>query len=149
MSIKRLIVLIGLCGLFAGCSTGRYDMMRGTSANMGVRYLLGRGVPQSDTKAFNYFHSQARNDDPFAQNELAYLYAAGKGTTRDYSKAFIWYQKAANHGLESAEFNLSLMYMNGLGTPKNKVLGMQWLEKAASHGFEPAQAKLAQIRASS
>lgn len=147
MSIKRLIVLIGLCGLFAGCSTGRYDMMRGSSANMGVRYLLGRGVPQSDSKAFAYFHFHARSDDPFAQNELAYMYAAGKGTTRDYTKALIWYQKAADHGLESAQYNLSLMYLYGLGTPRNNVLAMKWLQKSASHGFEPAVAKLAQIRA--
>jgi len=148
MSIKRLIVLLGLCGLFAACSTGRYDMMGGTSANMGVRYLLGRGVPQSDTKAFAYFRNQARHDDPFAQNEVAYMYAAGKGTTRDYGKALEWYQKAAQHGLESAQYNLSLMYLYGLGTPKNKPLAMQWLQKAASHGFEPAQAKLAELRAS-
>src|SRR5436190_14838284 len=101
MSIKRLILIIGLCGLFAGCSTGRYDLMKGTTANMGVRYLLGLGVPQSDTKAFNYFRWQAAQDDPFAENELAYMYAAGKGTTRDYKKALMWYQKAASHGLES------------------------------------------------
>lgn len=146
MSIKRLIVLIGLCGLFAGCSTGRYDMMGGTSANMGVRYLLGRGVPQSDTKAFAYFRSQARSDDPFAENEVAYMYAAGKGTPRDYTKAFEWYQKAAEHGLESAQYNLSLLYYYGLGTPKNKTLAMHWLQKAAADGFEPAQDRLAKMK---
>lgn len=147
MSIKRLIVLVGLCGLFAGCSTGRYNMMGGSSANEGVRYLMGRGVPQSDAKAFAYFRYKARSDDPFAQNEVAYMYAAGKGTPRDYAKALEWYQKAADHGLESAQYNLSLMYYYGLGTPKDKTMAMQWLQKAAKHGFEPAQARLSQLRA--
>src|SRR3990167_3894460 len=123
MSIKRLILLMGLSVLFTGCSTGRYagDMQGGYqgTSNMGVRYLLGRGVPQDNEKAFYYFKQAANDGDPLAQNELAYLYAAGKGTSRDYAQALIWYQKAADHDLASAQYNLGLMYLYGLGTPSN------------------------------
>ncbi len=150
MSIQKLILIIGLSFLFAGCSTGGYysDNMAGGGgpAKMGMRYLLGRGVPQNDTKAFYYFNQAANNDDPFAQNEVAYLYAAGKGTSRNYERALFWYEKAANHGLASAQYNLGLMYLHGIGTAPNKEVAMQWFQKSAARGFEPARLALGQVK---
>lgn len=151
MSIRKLLLIIGLSVLFTGCSTGRYpgsDQMLAaqqglSNADLGKRYLLGRGVPQNNEKAFTYFSKAANEDDPFAQNELAYMYAAGKGTQRDDAKSFYWYQKAADHGLASAQYNLGLMYLRGLGTPANKELAIEWFKKSASHGFEPAKQALA------
>lgn len=153
MSIKKLMLMIGLSVLFAGCSTGRYEdgmisMGPATTTDMGVRYLLGRGVPQNDAKAFSYFKQAADTEnDPFAQNEVAYLYAAGKGTSRDYEKAIFYYTKAAEHGLASAQLNLGLMYIRGMGTPVNKEVGLKWIGKAAAHGFEPAKIALAKYGA--
>ena len=150
MSIRSTLFIVGLSVLLASCSTsGSYTGSNGqktSTTDMGVSYLLGRGVPQSDTKAFAYFSQAANNEDnPFAQNELAYMYAAGKGTTRDQGKAFYYYQKAANHGLASAQYNLGLMYQYGLGTPRNGALAKEWIQKSAAHGFEPAKTALARI----
>jgi len=148
MSIKKITLLMGLCVLFAGC-TGQYgyDMQASgrpeTATDKGARYLLGRGVAQNDAKAFTYFKQGTDDDDPFAENEVAYMYATGKGTSRDYGKALSYYQKAANHGLASAQYNLGLMYLHGLGIPPNKTLAMQWIQKSAAHGFEPARIALA------
>src|SRR6266496_2297656 len=87
--------------LLSSCSSnhmGNFYAFSGESnTRIGVRYLLGRGVPQSNTQAFHYFSKAAKEDDAFAQNELAYLYAAGKGTPKDYSMAFTWYTKASKH----------------------------------------------------
>jgi len=153
MSIKRLILLSGLCVLFAGCSTGRYngsDMVfsqSNSTADVGAHYLLGRGVAQNDSKAFSYFSQAAdREDDPFAQNEVAYMYASGKGTSRDFAKAITYYQRAADHGLASAQYNLGLMYWYGLGTASNKTLAMNWMQKSAAHGFEPAKQALSRYQ---
>lgn len=150
MSIKKLLLLVGLSMLFAGCSTSNY-LGNNSSAysdnspkSMGVRYLLGRGVEQNDEKAFYYFNKAAEENDPFAQNELAYMYAAGKGTQKSYKKAFSWYHKAAEHGLASAQYNLGLMYLRGLGTAPNKALAKEWFTKSAAHGFEPARMALGQ-----
>lgn len=145
MFIKRIMLVAGLSVLLAACSTGRVNnsndhYVTGTPTQMGVHYLLGRGVPQDDKKAFYYF-SQADND-PFAQNELGYLYAAGKGTDQDYSKAFYYYNKAAEHGLASAQYNLGLLYWRGLGTEQNKALAHEWFQKSANQGFEPAKRAL-------
>lgn len=149
MSIKKLLILVGLIFVISACSTTGSNNIspsgkKESASAMGVRYLLGRGVPQDDRKAFAYFSQAANDDDPFAQNELAYMYAAGKGTPRDDVQAFKFYQKAANHGLASAQYNLGLMYENGLGTQENKTLAKKWLEKSAAHGFEPAEKALAQ-----
>src|SRR3990167_3300826 len=99
MLIKKLVLLIGLCALVSGCATGKYTGSSNSYATntdsateMGVRYLLGRGVPKNEETAFSYFQTAADQDDPFAQNELAYLYATGKGTARDEKKAVEYYQ---------------------------------------------------------
>jgi uncharacterized protein len=145
MLIRKIILLVGLSLLFVGCSTGMYGDIPGrpkTTADMGVRYLLGRGVEQNDEKAFYYFSKAAKEGDVFAVNELAYLYAAGKGTKRDYGKALELYQVAANQGLASAQYNLGLMYEHGLGTEPNKERAREWFHKAADLGFEPAKQAL-------
>src|SRR5437870_13579524 len=101
MSIKKLLLLGGLSVLFAGCSTNNYLAQNSAAwsdnspRNMGVRYLLGRGVEQDDKKAFYYFNKAALQGDVLAQNEVAYLYGAGIGTARHNGLAFNWYEQAA------------------------------------------------------
>jgi len=151
MSIKKILLLLGLSVLLAACSTGRYEggsyaaNQGETATDLGVRYLLGRGVPKNDAKAFYFFSQAAKQDDPFAQNQLAYMYASGKGTARDYGKAFTYYQLAADHHLASAQYNLGLLYWNGLGVGQNKVVAKEWFHRSASQGFEPAKKMLATI----
>lgn len=144
MSIRKAVLVMGLSVLLGGCSTGGYlgDGFGSSPSKLGVRYLLGRGVPQNDQKAFYYFNQAAEAGDPLAQNEVAYLYAAGKGTPRNYPKALFWYEKAANHGLASAAYNLGLMYLHGLGTPANKAKATEWFKVSAAKGFEPAREAL-------
>lgn len=149
----RVMSILFLTILLASCASDRYpnrdelklnDAKNPTTA-MGVRYLLGRGVIQNDKKAFYYFNKAAHQEDPFAQNELAYLYAAGKGTAKDEKQALFWYQKAANHGLVSAQYNLGLLYLHGIGTPVNRKLAVTWIGQSAAHGFEPAKVTLEEI----
>jgi TPR repeat protein len=143
-SLKVLFLLIfGL--LLTSCASvrsGHEAFAQDTPHDKGVRYLLGHGVPQNNEKAFYWFNKAAADDDPFAENELAYMYATGKGVTRDPVQALHWYQKAANHGLSSAQYNLGLLYLHGIGTPRNKELALQWFQKSAQLGFEPAMTML-------
>lgn len=154
MNIMRPIVMCVLTATLVGCATPRYmgnsdnaaAIAKESDTKLGVRYLLGRGVPQSDERAFHYFLAAARDNDPFAQNEVAYLYAAGKGTERNDEKAFEYYQKAANNGLASAQYNLGLFYQQGIGVEKNDTLAMSWFQKSSAHGFEPAKKALSKIQ---
>lgn len=147
MFSKNTIFFILLTSMLAGCATTHYpsDMKvkpTDSNADIGVRYLLGRGVAQNNDQAFYYFLKAANEGDPFAQNEVAYLYAAGKGTSQNFNKAFVYYQKAANQNLASAQFNLGLFYLHGLGTAENKTQGLEWIKKSAAHGFGPAKEML-------
>jgi len=152
MFVKKILLLSGLCVLFAGCSTpgyyGNNSLVYSDNSpkSTGVRYLLGRGVPQDNEKAFYYFKKAANQNDPFAQNELAYMYAAGKGTPKDDAKALKWYRAAAKSGLASAQYNLGLFYLHGIGTLPNKKIAVDWLEKSAGNGFGPARLKLDQLQ---
>lgn len=152
MLIKTWVFFIGATLLLVGCATTGQEgnmasMFRSeSSTDLGVRYLLGRGVPRNESKAFHYFSQGANEDDPFAENELAYMYASGKGTSQNDAKALYWYQQAANHGLASAQYNLGLMYLHGLGTAPSRTLALKWFQKSAAHGFEPARDTLARLR---
>ena len=147
-------MLFSILCLMTGCSSARYVTMNAdpnavnedTARTQGIRYLLGRGIPQDDNKAFYYFLQAAKHDDAFSQNEVAYLYATGRGTTRDYHEAITWYQKAAMNGdLPSARYNLGLLYFYGLGTTRNRLLAYQLFNKAAAQGFLPAKQILHQL----
>lgn len=145
MFIKKLGAFFFISLGIAGCVTGREADNAESAQYTGMRYLLGRGVKQDNEKAFYYFSKAAKYDDPFAENELAYMYAAGKGTPQNDHKAFEWYLKAANHGLASAQYNLGMLYETGLGTPQNVFLAEAWYRKSAALGFEPAKSALARF----
>lgn len=151
MFSQKWLWLVGLSVLLASCSTSNYLAANSAAysdnspRNKGIRYLLGRGVPQDNQRAFYYFSKAAHQGDVLAQNEIAYMYAAGKGTPRNQALAFDWYKQAATHGLASAQYNLGLMYLHGIGTAKDKTLAMVWIKKSAANGFHPARTKLAQV----
>jgi len=151
--MKKILSLIGICIFITGCVSNISNTYEGNTGYMqadqpeapehlGMRYLLGRGVPKDDNKAFENFLIAANEDDALAQNQVAYMYAAGQGTTQNYEKAFEYYQKAANHGLASAQYNLGLLYEHGLGAAPNKAVACSFFQKAAANGFEPAKRKL-------
>jgi TPR repeat protein len=149
MSIKRLVVILGMVFLVTSCTTDKYGdtylygfRKPSTTTEMGVQYLLGRGVQKDYKRAFYYFNQAAEQGDPLAQNELGYMYAVGKGTPRDDEKAFLYYHQAANHGLASAQYNLGLLYLHGRGTPVNKAKALECFKLSADAGFEPAKVAL-------
>jgi TPR repeat protein len=150
----KKILIISLCLFISSCVTERgsdgenIDTSQMSSADtftMGMRYLLGKGVPQNNQKAVAYLEKSAETGYPYAENELGYLYIAGRGVPQNYETAFKWYQKSANHGLASAQYNLGLMYLNGVGTPVDKALAKKYFQEAAQRGFSPASRALAGI----
>ena len=146
----KILTIIASCLFCTSCATSNNPDSRvmshhstgNTAQDTGIRYLLGQGVRQNNQKAFYWFEQAARQDNPFAQNELAYMYATGKGTTQDFKQALYWYQQSASHDLASAEYSLGLMYLYGMGVPSNKEIAYKWFKQSAAHGFDPAQAAM-------
>ena len=66
--------------------------------NLGLMYLDGVGVPQSDEKAVEWFRRSADQGYAKAQYNLGALYAVGKGVRRDYVGAHMWLNLCAASG---------------------------------------------------
>jgi uncharacterized protein len=66
--------------------------------NLGLMYLDGVGVPQSDEKAVLWFRRSADQGYAKAQGNLGALYATGRGVRRDYLGAHVWLNLCAASG---------------------------------------------------
>ncbi len=90
---------------------------------LGWCYEYGKGVPQSYSKAYDwyqkavaFFQKEAKQGNAYAQYRLGDCYASGTGVEKDEKKAFEWYQKASETGYAKAQWSL------GYATGMEKVL---------------------------
>ena len=63
-------------------------------------YSLGKGVPQDDKVAAQWFTRAAEQGDADAQYNLGVMYAKGKGVPQDYVYAHMWANIAATGDAE-------------------------------------------------
>jgi TPR repeat protein len=66
--------------------------------NLGLLYLDGHGVPQSDAEAVNWFRRAAEQDYAQAQHNLGAMYGKGQGVKRDFIQAYKWLNICAAKG---------------------------------------------------
>ena len=62
---------------------------------LGLMYVNGRGIPQNDDKAYEWFRKAAEQGNAVAQCHLALMYENGRGVIRDERKAYEWFRRAA------------------------------------------------------
>jgi TPR repeat protein len=106
---------------------------------LGWMCVTGKGVPQNDTKAVEWYQKAADKGFAIAQSSLGYMYQNGKGVTQNDAKAVEWFQKAADQGNAIAQQNLGYMYENGKGVPQNYEKAFEWYRKSAEAGTPQAQ----------
>ena len=107
--IVALVPLFG-CGC-ANAADDDFDKVRGRAEqgdvdaqlNLGVMYSEGRGVPEDDTEAVNWYRKAAKQGVAEAQLNLGLMYAEGLGVPQDYAMAYAWYNVAAASGAETAK----------------------------------------------
>ena len=70
--------------------------------NLGRIYHDGRGVPQDDTAAVQWYRLAADQGLAVAQVNLGSMYEDGRGVPQDYVQAHMWYNLSAArwHGVE-------------------------------------------------
>ena len=73
-------------------------------------YESGDGVPQSDTKAVEWYRRAADQGHVKAQVSLGIAYEEGQGVGQSYEKAVEWYRRAADQGDVGAQICLALAY---------------------------------------
>lgn len=123
---------------------------------LGHMYRTGRGVPQDDGKAFDYYSRVVRAYDPEddsnrrlrimidADIRLADYYRIGSASAdikRDYARAYDTYMKYATaYGHPAAFYGLGFMNVNGQGVNRNARQGLKWMMAGARKRYPPAEA---------
>ena len=97
---------------------------------LGTLYAEGRGVAQSDEKAFMWFLRAAQRGDPLAQYDVGASYMGGHGVKASDVDGAMWFQRAANQGMAYAQFNLGLLHASGTGVDQDNVEALKWLDLA-------------------
>jgi hypothetical protein len=114
-----------------------------SQVELGLRYLMGRGVAMEDSvQARDWFVKAADKGNASAQFWLGEMYSTGWGIPEDKARAAIWYRKAADQGLATAQFDLGNMYETGTGVALNHEEAVTWIRKAAKQDFAPAKSWL-------
>lgn len=114
--------------------------------DLGRAYEDGKGVPQDDARAVEWFRKSAEQGNAQAQNSLGVMYALGRGVPRDREEAVRWYKKAAKLGLPEAIYNVAISYYNGEGAEENIGLACSWMMVAQRKGDAQAADALKHIQ---
>lgn len=109
---------------------------------LGLMFMEGCGVPQSDEKAVSFFRKAAEQGLSAAQCNIGFMFAYGRGVVQSHKEAVKWFRKAAQQGDAQAQFNLGWAYGNGLGVEKSREKALAWWRKAAARGHVEAHFKL-------
>jgi len=106
--------------------------------NLGMLYRKGRGVPQDDVQARQWYAKAAAQGQAKAQFNLGTLYFNGEGVPKDYQQALRWFRLAADQGEALAQTKIAIMYDEGQGVPRNIVQAYKWCSLAATNGDKSA-----------
>jgi len=106
--------------------------------NLGLLYRKGRGVPQDDVQARQWYEKAAAQGQAKAQYNLGTLYLNGSGVPKDYQQALRWFRMAADQGEALAQTKIGIMYDDGQGVPHDLVQAHKWYNLAATNGDKPA-----------
>jgi uncharacterized protein len=101
---------------------------------LGRAYEDGKGVPQDDALAIQWFRKSADKGNAQAQNSMGVMYALGRGVQGDKEEAVRWYKKSAKQGLAEGIYNVAISYYNGEGVDENIGLAYTWMMLAQRRG---------------
>lgn len=116
---------------------------------LGVRYLVGRGVAQDYGEAAYWLRKAAAQDMTNAQYNLGVLYDSGRGVEPDPTEALIWFHSAAENGHGRAQMAMAAAYASGRGIARNPDEALKWLSRAAESNIPDAQFSLGNVLSAS
>lgn len=109
---------------------------------LGVKYLLGEGVPQDTEKAIRLYKTSALQGVIESQRNLANLFWQGTRVERDANEAILWARMAADQGDAEMIALIGLAHRRGEGAEKNAQMAIDWLTRAAEAGSHNAMMDL-------
>jgi len=112
---------------------------------LGVRFLVGRGVAQDYGEAVYWLRKAAAQDMTNAQYNLGVLYDSGRGVEADPTEALIWFHSAAENGHGRSQMAMAAAYASGRGIARNSDEALKWLRQAAESNVPEAQFSLGNV----
>lgn len=116
---------------------------------LGMIYYLGKGVPEDEVKAINWWKKAAAQGYTEAMFALgsAYLFGsqAAKTVPDGDREAAIWYFQAASAGHAEAQYHLGLLFLAGKGVIESRTEAAFWFRKAADQGHTEAKKALGTV----
>ena len=106
---------------------------------LGIRYILGIGVPVDTVEAAYWIGKAASKNLPAANFNYGIMLNSGIGVEWNPFSAFKNFKVAAESGMEQGQYVFGLMHTDNLIVNKNLKMAQQWLEKSAERGFEEAK----------
>jgi hypothetical protein len=113
---------------------------------MGVLYIGGKGVSQSDSQAVDWFLRAARKGHLESMHNLGVIYERTTGTLKDTDAARAWYRQAAEKGFARSQARLGEMLLAGIGGTPDSELARQWIEKSAAQNEPRGEYLLAMLK---
>jgi TPR repeat protein len=110
---------------------------------LGMSYLQGFGVQQSNAKGIEWLRKAANMGDADAMLSLGDSYRSGDYVVLDELTARDWYKKASDAGHIGGKVNLALMLVQGVGGEEDADTAFVMMTEAAEMGDVSAQINLA------
>jgi len=133
--MKILLILLTLSSLLLSNTSAQIKF------DLGMQYLLGKGVTQNKQKAFQYLEEASKLGNAEAQYNLALMYYLGDGIKQDTSKSLTLLESSAKLGYKKAIENIGRIAMQLLKFDK----ALYWLKINARHGDIQANYLIAEI----
>ena|GEM_PF-1916381 len=105
-------------------------------------YETGRGVPQDNAAARDWYAQAAEGGNARAMHNLAVLYAEGTVTgTPDYAEAARWFAEGASYDIRDSQYNLAVLFERGLGVRTDMRQAYLWYSIASLGGDTEAASR--------
>ncbi len=112
---------------------------------LGIRYILGVGLPKDSVKAAYWIKQAASKKLPAANFNYAIMLSNGIGVKWNPFEAFKNFKLSAESGMEQAQYILGLFYVDNLIVSKNIKKAYYWLKKSSEKGFKEAKNVLTEL----
>ncbi|MGD1007292.1 MAG: tetratricopeptide repeat protein [Ignavibacteriaceae bacterium] len=115
---------------------------------LGIRYILGMGLPADTVKAAYWIHKAAEQNLPGACFNYGIMVNNGWGVNWNPFEAFKYFYIAAENNMPQAEYIIGISYIDNLAVKRNWSEAYKWIKKSADGGFKPAAETLAELKKS-
>ena len=112
---------------------------------LGLRYLLGDGIPADTVKAIYWIKKAAENNLTAAKYNLGIMLINGIGIKWNPFLAFKYFRSAAREGMLQAQYVLGILYTDNLIVKRDWNLAYYWIKKSADGDFESAKEVLPEL----